>query len=1108
MLRRPAFWVVFVAINIAAWWFTVAYFDRAFPVVNLELTMNRAGALEAARELADDHGWGPETFEQAAVFELDETVQVFVELEAGGKEAFRDLLASGLYSPYGWRVRHFSPGRTTETEVRLTPTGEPYGFRVTLPEEEAGPRLDAEDARQLAEDAARQDWRIQLKDFELVESSQELRASERLDHTFVYERVDATLGEGRYRLQLVVSGDRLSGLSHSVELPEAFHQRFAQLRAGNRALSSAARAAMFILFLGCGCLGGLYVLLRRRALIWKQAVAWGVGVGLLQVAAGLSQSTLWWMDYDTALGDSTFVAENLFALFSNFVWLGLGTTCVFMAAEGLTRLAFPAQLQLWRLASPRAAATPAVFGRTAGAYLLLGPYCAYKVAFFLGTSTQLGWWAPASNLSDPNVLATWMPWLHPIAAALRAGFAEECLFRAIPLATAALIGRRFGKPRLWIGAALILQAVVFGAAHANYPNMPAYARLVELILPSILYGLMYLRLGLLPVILLHFAFDVFAYGLPLVASTAPGASLHLMIMVGVALIPLGWVMVARWRSGTWKAVDASLLNSSWTPSPQTVVEGPHDMQPRKLDARHSRWLGLAGVAGLLFWWGTTSFTADAPPLTLDRGQAVAAARGEASRLGWQIDEGQTVLSSIQASVSASHRFVWQQEGPQRYREVLENYLMPPHWQVRFAKFSGDAVERAKEYQVLVGPEARTLQFWRRVPQSQAGAHLDNAAAQSLAIQTLKELGLHPERLEEISVVPTQQPERRDWQLIFRDPSVFPDGVGEARVFVLIAGDEVTSCYRRVQPPESWRRAERDRATLMGILHELSVLMVTLVFVGGLLAAILRWSGKQFAGRASFFSMILMTLLGAAVLANLWPTLQMSLSPSRGVAQQMVGILGGFLPAAVGLVVALALQIGFALRWPPLLTTAPLSRTVLSGLALGSAIAGIVALVVRLRPDHTPSWPDLTAAASASPWLGTVFLSTATFLVATSLGLWVLLGLDHLTAGWTQRRLVAGLIVVVLGLGIRGWGAAPNLSVWLVEGLLLGVATLAVYVFVLRRELSLLPMAAAALASLHLLGNSWLGPFPGSLVASLVASGVILAMAFWWTRRLAVSPSSL
>ena len=101
---------------------------------------------------------------------------------------------------------------------------------------------------------------------------------------------------------------------------------------------------------------------------------------------------------------------------------------------------------------------------------------------------KLGWWAPADTSYDPNQLAAYFPWLTSIGISLGAGFWEECLFRAVPLAGAALVGDRFGKRNLFIGIAFVFQAIVFGAAHANYPVQPAYARVVELMIPSFLFG--------------------------------------------------------------------------------------------------------------------------------------------------------------------------------------------------------------------------------------------------------------------------------------------------------------------------------------------------------------------------------------------------------------------------------------------------------------------------------------------------------------------------------------------------------------------------------------------------------------------------------------------
>ena len=95
--------------------------------------MDRAGALQRARELAGRYQWGPREFEQAASFGSSSQVQNYIELEGGGKETFSRVMASDLYSAYTWRVRHFREKETTESLMRFTPAGELWGFREKLP---------------------------------------------------------------------------------------------------------------------------------------------------------------------------------------------------------------------------------------------------------------------------------------------------------------------------------------------------------------------------------------------------------------------------------------------------------------------------------------------------------------------------------------------------------------------------------------------------------------------------------------------------------------------------------------------------------------------------------------------------------------------------------------------------------------------------------------------------------------------------------------------------------------------------------------------------------------------------------------------------------------
>ena len=123
MLRRPIFWIVFIALSLAAAAFTFKYFSTAFPLVSIDLQMNRKDALDAARGLAQKNGWPPNVFDQAAEFSSDQDAQNFIELEGGGKPELSRILKQRIFAPYTWVVRHFKENDAHETHMRFTPEG-------------------------------------------------------------------------------------------------------------------------------------------------------------------------------------------------------------------------------------------------------------------------------------------------------------------------------------------------------------------------------------------------------------------------------------------------------------------------------------------------------------------------------------------------------------------------------------------------------------------------------------------------------------------------------------------------------------------------------------------------------------------------------------------------------------------------------------------------------------------------------------------------------------------------------------------------------------------------------------------------------------------------
>jgi Type II CAAX prenyl endopeptidase Rce1-like len=1107
-VRRPAFWLVLAIFSIASAVVAVRYFPRAFSIVALDITMDREQALAQARDVMARESLGPAGYRQAASFTLDGEAQTFIELEGGGKDAFTAMLKNGLYSAYTWRVRQFKEGEPHETTIRFTPEGRLYGFVEKLKEDEPGAALDASAARSLAEGAAPR-WNVDLSKFAVAEQGQERRVGGRVDHTITYERSDASAGEGGYRLRLVVSGNRLTEVTHFVRIPEAFTRRYASMRSANDAIGVGSAIGMMLLYIVGGIGVGLFFMLRARWLLWRQAAAWGVAVGAMQALAMINQLPLEWMAYDTALPRSTFLAQQAALVIASLIGFSTFFALSFMAAETLTRRAFGEHPQLWRAWSRRSstgddAAAPGasvqLLGRTVGGYLLVPIFLAYDVMLYYFATKYFGWWSPSEAVLHPDVLATYAPWLSAIANSFQAGFWEEALFRAVPLAGVALIGDRFGQRRLFLIVGFIVQALIFGAGHAQYPAQPSYARPVELLLPSIGFGLLYLHYGLLPAIVLHYAFDVVLFAIPILLSDAPGIWVQKAMIALFVLVPLWVVLARRAQVGRWTELAPADRNAAWTPpvtlERDTVVFEP----PRTAIGPRARmaWLAIGAVALVVIVAG--SLRSNPARLSATRQDAEAAARRTLAERGLTLDRKWRVMPQPLDGSDGPHEFVAETAGEARRRELVGTYLPAPGWEVRVATFEGDVVDRAEEWAVLVSADGRVLRARHIVPEDRAGASLDEGAARALAVKAVAErLGLDAARgqIREVSARPSKLKARTDWTFTFVDTTVAALPQGEPRIDVGIAGDEVVAARPYVFVPEEWERKQRAAGTRDLIIRIADVMVFAGLLVGAAVFAVMSWSKRRYAPMLFGSGAGLMLLMSIVRFANSWPSVIASLPTAAPLQLALIGVLG---VGVVGLMISASL-VGLALGAVPhrLTLSGELPRTDAMRLGIAVGLFGAAAAAIA-GAVSAPEWaqsPRIEAAGSLIPLLHAALEPAIRVLMATAVLLPTLLTVDHLTMGWSRHRIVGALLLALVGFAAVGVPATTNSMGWLIAIAALGAALIVGYVTVLRFDLSMVPLAVGTMTAAGALARGAGRAHPGALAGAMVGALLAFAIGWWW-----------
>lgn len=1110
IVRTKGFWIIFVAASLVSAIVGSKYLFKVLPMMSIDVRMNREQALEKTTVLTKEYNWAPQNSSQTAHFEQDTLTQFFSELECGGIKTFQNMIEEKLYEPYQWHVRNFQEGTTQESHTFFTPQGDPYGFEIKLAENDNPGNLETTEARKLALQNAQKDWNVSFENYKEVETSKEETPQGRIDHTFLYERTDTTLGkDGKYRIKLVVRGNLFTQLKQFVLVPEAFTRRYTEMRAQNNIFSSGFGMLFRILYLIIGGLIGGFILIRKRRYLLAPAMT-AVGIlSLFSLLNTLNNLPLAWMHYNTAQSSTSFIVTlitaGIFGVLQTFIVFLL----VVGAGESFGRWAFPDHIQFWKSWSKEAGGSLTVLGQTIGGYGLFCFELPLMAVLYYTLTRGLGWWAPTGTLIDPNILATHAPWLGAFSNSLSAGFWEEFAFRALPIAGLILLGRYFKREVLFLTIGLLGQAIIFGGMHTAYAQQPVYFRIVELFIPSLIWAGTYLIFGLLPGIICHYLWDLMWFSFPIMISDAPGTLLQKMIILILALFPLLIVLFRRWQLNAWKYASESVKNSTWkVPAENHIeVEKPKPIITTLSDYKIKLLIGIGilGFAACGFFGVKKNSN---PQLTLSKEEALIAAQKAIQALpntnkNWtilaQADSG-TVPQQLR-NYNHIHRFIWQTQPRELYHNLLGTYLTTAHWKIRFSLFEGDVAERAEEYVCFVATDGKVYRVWHILPEAQEGKSLSVGEARGIALNTIKEhFDLNMHELKEVSALDHKKPHRKDWNFIFQDTSLTLKDEGQARISIVIGGDKVVDYERFIFVPEVWTRAETLKESILSSCMIIALLFLILLIMLsiGITAktSLSHFSLSQF---LFFFSMLI--IISGISIINKIPLLSFNFISAQSFNSQMFSTLS----AMFGSVILQGFGLGFLLTG----LTVHYRQTAykknkflyIVGLMLPLAWYGTTALCTAFLPQLTPPVADLTALSCFSPLVNTFIFGSFYLLLVVALLTPISLFFTYFTNHWKHKVTLGVTLCLGLGIALTTLSGAQSLIACFVVGLPIGFTLYLGHRYLLMNDPSLLiPVFASSLA-LNVLHNGLFQGYPTALTNALLGVIFVIGIGILWFKKI-------
>ncbi len=949
---------------------TSGLFRRAFPEASIEFKVDRAGARSVAEKLLRERGRDIPGGRFAGEFSVDETAKVYLERELGLERAGK--IYGREAKIWQWRMRWFRSGVKEEEYVTVSPLGELVGFESVQKEDAPGARLSEADARAIALRflASRQMPESALKAIEATPVSR----PNRTDWTFVDEKAGIRFADATVRFATTVAGDRVTGFSEFVHVPEAWMRDYQKLRSKNEAAGQIATFALFATLIAM-----LAVLVRKIVLKdvpWKLVGAFGAiafVLSLLSMVNGLP-STLW--GYDTASPLSAYVAEELVRGILGAVATGAGIAIVVAAAEPMYRERFPRQFSLGGAFSVRGIQTKAFFRSVLLGYALVAFFFAYQATFYV-VAGHFGAWSPAEIPYD-DMLNTALPWATVLLIGFLPAVAEEGISRMFSISFL----DRLGAGRV---VAVLVPAFIWGFGHSTYPNQPFYIRGLEVGLAGVVMGFLMLRYGVVPLLVWHFTVDALYTALVLLRS---GNSYYVVsgaVAAGILLLPLfvSLVLYAR-RGGFLPATGLTNGDQGFVPesaAPAPAAASVADVRPLSRGVRVG-----AAVAALVL---VSSFfvPSDSDPTLVEDATGRAAAEATARRFlvvngvdpepwtsvaytgtGFTYDESLRAArpqdaSGIPPFSYDAARYVIAQGGPAAFRKLAERQLPLAYWVVRFFQ-----PEKKEEWKVLIDARrGRVVAFVNPVGEdAPAPPPLSAEDARRRAAEVAGKLGYPAAEYAVLEVGTEARPKRVDTTVVLEAK---PAGIGQARprLTAVFHGPRLSSFLPSIQIPESFMREQRKRSSGEVVLTGVRVVAGGALVGLAIILVLRRVREPEFRWRCLGRPLIVAGLLGAAGLANTWPALFRQYDTKKpmglfrlGAGVSLVfGLLAILLVACVGLVLCAAARPGWvaALRRKGSLADALLRAALAAaGLAGLSRWFHVVSSRVPALYDPDPSLP--------------------------------------------------------------------------------------------------------------------------------------------------------
>ncbi|HPC36012.1 MAG TPA: type II CAAX endopeptidase family protein [Candidatus Marinimicrobia bacterium] len=794
-------------------------YRKAFPAYDLKFDITRAESRDLAEKFLSCQHIELNGYRHAVVFDYDELPKTFIEKEVGFEKATRLLCQD--FPIWHWSNRWFKPLSQEEIKVSLALNGRVTYFEHFLPEEAAAERISVEGARQICHDFLVKTMQLNLDDWEFVEDKTDIKPN-RVDHFFTYQKKGFEISNATYRLEIGVLGDQVGKYHEYWKLPEQWLRDYKHLRSLNSTTALAADV-LFLLIL-IAALIVFIVQLNRKNVHLKTALWFGLITFILQFAGQINELPITIYAFDTNQSFGNYYGNYFIQTFVIALLYALLVIVITGAGEALYRRAYPHHLSMSKIFSPAGLRTKSFLINSILGMTLAVVFIGFQTGFYI-IANHFGAWAPVEvNYSD--AINTYFPWIFVLLMGFIPAVTEEFSFRLFAIPFFSKIFR--SKP-----LAILIPALIWGFAHANYPNQPFWIRGAEVSLFGIFVGVLFLRYGILTVLVWHYTVDAIYTAVFLVKTGQPYLIVTAILAAGVIVLPILYNIFCYRRNRSF-ADSSGLLNSemAFTTKPKTATSDEIPKFSEIVEYRsyspHKILTGLIlSAIFLVILLIPDHQVGDFYRYPISKNEIKHAAQEFLAEK--EIDSGNfRIAMGLNNNYDPlMGQYVIQHSSLNQLDSIMTQYLPDLiAWQVRFFQPG-----QREEYRVYIDPMKNTVvAFSHILDETASGARLSKASAQR---KTEEFLSLKKYDLSNFSLIESNAdvlPNRTDYHFIWESRGEHPASVADARLrlIVTIKGDEIAAFATDYKIPEDWLLAQTRRTTLQSIMTGVQIALIILI----------------------------------------------------------------------------------------------------------------------------------------------------------------------------------------------------------------------------------------------------------------------------------------